>query len=412
MPDFFDAVHCLIFLGLMCSLASVALNMASFERLGSRTLRARGDGRRGAKGGAATPRVSILVPARNEERNIEACVRSLLAQDYPEWELVVLDDQSEDRTTELALACGAGLESEGRLRLLKGRPLPAGWAGKNWACHQLAEEANGDFLFFTDADTVHAPGMVGALVEYAQRERADLVSAWPRLVEGSWAERLVLPMLPFAGMVWYPHLAMLVLERTGMAGWMPRGFLRMMGAANGQCLFFRRRSYEELGGHGSVREHLVEDLALGRAVAMRMGEGWRLRNCEAVGLCECRMYRSFREVWEGFSKNARPAFEGRVSVFLLAGVVQFGLYVLPFLALLGPADVRGWAWAEVGVVYLIRAVVGIRFGSSAVGVAAHPLGCLLAFAIALNSWRWSLSARLLWKGRTYAHTIREEGAES
>src|SRR5690349_16242794 len=139
-------------------------------------------GLRACRAPEQAPLVSILVPARNEERNITSCVESLLKQDYPNWELLVLDDHSTDETGKIVSHLFAKHSGPQRRELLTGQSLPGGWVGKNWACHQLSQTGAGDFLFFTDADTIHAPGTVTAAVGFAQKHRADLVSAWPRMI--------------------------------------------------------------------------------------------------------------------------------------------------------------------------------------------------------------------------------------
>jgi chlorobactene glucosyltransferase len=349
----------------------------------------------------SAPLISILVPARNEARNIGPCVRSLLSQDYRNFELLVLDDHSEDDTAGIARGLGVS-ESTGRHRLLKGRPLPTGWTGKGWACHQLAAEARGEFLFFTDADTEHAPGAVSALLAYAESHRADLLSAWPRLITRTWGESLVIPMILFLGLIMYPHWLVLFLqERPHLAARLPASFRRALGAANGQSMFFRRAAYEKIGGHAALRDHLVEDVALGRAVASRMGEGMRLFNCEALEFSTCRMYRSFPEVWEGFTKNMRAAFEDSLTAFLGLGTLHVCAFFLPFLFLaLGSPRAR-LLIAQLAVILCIRVLLTLRFRTSWWSAICHPLSEALLMAIGLNSWRRMATKGVTWKGRTY-----------
>src|SRR5436190_14555868 len=156
MPDPATLYHLAILALLLLGLATVLADLACFDGLVPVPALATG------------PRVSILVPARNEERCIGDCVRSLLAQDYPDWELIVLDDQSTDATPRILAELGLRPDDP-RRRVIHGEPLPAGWVGKNWACHQLAQAAMGEFMFFTDADTTHAPGTVSATVDYAEK---------------------------------------------------------------------------------------------------------------------------------------------------------------------------------------------------------------------------------------------------
>ena len=168
MPHLETLYHLTIFAGLLLSLTGLLANLACFDGL-----------RRVDPPAGDAPRVSILIPARNEALNIGPCVRSLLAQDYPNCELCVLDDHSDDGTGEIVRGLGLSANGE-RQRVLTGAPLPPGWTGKGWACHQLAAQARGEFLFFTDADTAHAPGTVSAAVAYARRNRADTSPPGPR----------------------------------------------------------------------------------------------------------------------------------------------------------------------------------------------------------------------------------------
>ncbi len=383
-------LHVLISLGLITSLFTVVANLLCFGGL------------RAARPEAETPLVSILVPARNEERSIGECLRSLLAQDYPYCEVIMLDDGSQDATAKIAQ--GLGLSETGSIaRMIRGQPLPEGWTGKNWACHQLARQARGEYLFFTDADTEHKHGTVSALVDYARRHQADLVSAWPRLVTVTWAEKIVLPMIMLLAMMLYPHWMLILLQRfPAIAARIPVQGRRMFGAANGQSLFFRRVAYDRIGGHEAVRDHLVEDVALGRAVAARMDEGLRLFNCDALRFSTCRMYRSFGEVWEGFTKNLRAAFEGSLAGFLAMGIVQFGCLLLPFLLLFQRHASCDCAVKEVGLIYLIRVIVTVRFRTSWASCILHPIGQTLGLAIGLNSWRRLVGPGVTWKGRTYS----------
>ena len=393
--------HLLVLAMLVWSLGMVLANLSCFDSL-----------RAAEPFGPDAPMVSILVPARNEALNIAACAGSLLAQDYPNCELLVLDDHSEDATAEIARGLGVS-ESGGRARLIRGEALPPGWCGKNWACHQLAQAARGEFLFFTDADTAHAPGTVSAALAYARKHRADLVSAWPRLVTLTWSEKLIIPMIVLLGMTLYPHWLVLLLQRwPRLAAPVPMRFRRLLGAANGQFMFFTRAAYARIGGHAAVRDHVVEDVALGRAVTARIGEGMRLRNCDSQAFSTVRMYRSLAEVWEGFTKNLRAAFEGSLAGFLAIGAAQLCCFLLPFAALLLPVPGKRFIVADVALIYAIRAILTARFKTSWLGCALHPIGHALALAIGLNSWWRSARGGVVWKGRRYAVEGMGSGKQS
>lgn len=391
---------------LLCLLSWLAVatlaNVAVFP--GARLSRREEGEQRGHDGGA--PLVSVLIPARNEEHNIEGCAGSLMTQDDPNFEVIVLDDRSEDRTVEILRQLGFAEStaggSGGKFRYISGEELPAGWAGKPWACHQLARAARGEWLLFTDADTIHAPSSVRAAVESAMRHRAGLFSAWPRQITGTWAEKLVIPMLYLLTHTLLPQVLVRAFTRwiwlARLAG--PSG-LAALGAANGQFMLFRREVYQRIGGHEAVRNHLVEDVALGRLVMARAGEGEILVNADGSSIVSCRMYRGFREVWEGFSKNLRPVFGSNVLAFVGSGMVQATLFILPFVFALLPLPGQAFAQMQVVVILSIRAILTLRFRTSVLSFIFHPFAYGLALAIAVNSWVWSARGKIRWKGREY-----------
>lgn len=289
--------------------------------------------------------VSVLVPARNEERRIRDCLASLIAQEPPVREIILLDDRSEDATGQIARELGfceeAALDVSKlpKLRIIRGVELPEGWVGKNWACHQLslAADPKSHHLLFTDADTIHGPACLRTALSHAKAERLDLLSLWPDQITGTWSEKLVIPLGYFLLMALQPLLMLVWLQadprRVGQ--WrVSRERLASMGSANGQFLLFRRTAYESLGGHEALKDHLVEDIAFGRRVAARTGEGMRLANADGIELLRCRMYSGFDELWEGFSKNMRPVFEESHNGFFLSGVFLLTVFLLPFGTLL------------------------------------------------------------------------------
>jgi chlorobactene glucosyltransferase len=381
-------LHALILTVLVASLLGLGVNLLFFQSLAL------------VSAPASHGRVSILVPARNEERSIAECVSSLIAQDYPDFEVLILDDSSTDRTAALAQEVIDRLPSH-RHRLLTGTPLPPGWTGKNWACHQLSEAAIGDWLLFTDADTVHSPGALSAALAMAADTRADLLSAWPRLITLTVGEKLVIPVLHVIAIAWFPISALRFIQsRRSLATRLPPAFLRIWGGANGQFVLFRRSAYQRIGGHSAVRDHIVEDIALGREIARRIPQGMRLVNCDASRLIDCRMYRSFREVADGFTKNVRAAFEGSLVLWYLVGILQFTAFFLPFILIFFPSQFR-LALLEVALIYTLRVILALRMRTSWVGCILHPIGQALAMAIGLRSWISTSGSGVQWKGRTY-----------
>jgi len=358
--------------------ANLAANLACFRRP-----------RPARSGSLPEGRVSILVPARNEAARIAPCIRSLAALEGPVLEILVLDDRSDDGTADVVREAAAG---DARVRVLEGAALPEGWTGKAWACAQLAEASRGDWLLFTDADTRHEPGALAAAL--AVSGDAALVSLWPGQELGTWSERLVVPFMLVLLLVFLPH-------------WMP-GRTRSLGAANGQFMLFRRRAYEAVGGHAAVRSHLVDDVALARALREN---GETLRNRNGAGWVRCRMYENAAGVWEGFSKNLRAGFEGSTCSFLAFHAVEFGWGLWPFLVLAGLGltgmvcqDVPAAMLAGVQAVLVLamRGAIASACRQPWTTVLLHPIGQAVVFAIAANSWRLYAARRVTWKGRAYA----------
>ena len=335
------------------------------------------------------PRVSVLIPARNEELRLRPCISTLSDSDFPILEILILDDHSNDGTAALVQQRAKG---DPRIRLISGQPLPEGWVGKPWACHQLAQQAKGEYLLFVDADTRFSDITLSNAVNLAHEQHSDLLSLWPYLESLSWSERLVIPFVHLFILFYLPHWA--------------KGSLRCFGAANGQFVLFRRTAYEKIKGHESVRNHMVEDIAIARNMR---AAGFKVLNLDgtnpghSIALVRCRMYTRFSEVWEGFTKNLYPSFDGNFFAFFFFQSIQAVVFLSPFLLLFTPF--RGpLVWTEIAIIVVLRLSLAHRFRQSYIGALLHPFGQLLVLAIAMNSWLQSLRGRLPWKGRLYQHS--------
>lgn len=332
------------------------------------------------------PSVSVLVPARNEERLIRECVSSLLALDYPKLEVVVLNDGSTDGTAEILNSL-----SDPRLRVVAGSELPTGWVGKNWACHQLSQQARGEWLLFTDADTVHAPQSLKALLGWALRRDRPFVSLFPFEQTETWGERLVIPFLFHIFLCYLPYP---VFSRTPGQ---PSG-------ANGQYLLFRRTLYDAIEGHAGAPGAIVEDVVFAQRVK---AYGIPVEVVRGVELVSCRMYTSFREVWEGFSKNFYLANNASTARTLLFAAKVFWVFILPplLLPLLVMAGYTAEAWLA-GLCYAVSTATqaaNARYSRLRMADAfLWPLSAVLASLISANSLFWYSSKRgTRWKGRSY-----------
>ncbi len=338
------------------------------------------------------PLISVCIPARNEAANIAACVESFARQRYPNFEILVLDDCSEDATGELARSVAARHPALA-IRVLAGRPLPPGWIGKPWAGHQLAQAARGPYLLFTDADTVWSPHALQVALRLALFHRTDLLSGLPRLEARGFWEQLSVPMLTLAGstMVSLPLIA--------------HPAMKDYAAASGAFLFFSRAAYDRLGGHAGVRAEIVEDLAFARRAKRCQA---RLRMVGAADLVRCRMYTSLPAIWEGFTKNFSKAFPGPLAP--LATLINLALFAGPWLSLLAGAALGGGLWAatllplmQVTILWSLRALVDHRFGSfSWLGYLLLPVASIFTALIGLRSWsRALLRQPTPWRNRRY-----------
>ncbi len=317
--------------------------------------------------------VSIIIPARNEAHRLPALLRSLAALRYPNYQVIVVDDASSDGTGDLARASGA------RVITLVGPP--PGWTGKAYACARGAEVADGAWLLFTDADTVHQPGSLHVALAVAQNEQVDLVSFLARQdCIGFW-ERVVLPYAYFLYFVGAFRL-------NGT----PRGAI-----ANGQYILMRRESYLACGGHSAVRASLIEDIALARQAASLGVRASLARGEQQVSV---RMYDSLGGLWEGFAKNAF----GFVRVSPLRGVCTAVGGIACGMAL--PAAWRASS-TPLRLALLCTPLWAVarwqqRFGVSPLMAALYPLAATVFQLIALDSTRRALTgAGATWKGRQY-----------
>jgi chlorobactene glucosyltransferase len=340
----------------------------------------------------ATPRVSILVPARNEERTIGACVASLAAQDYPAgaFEILVLDDRSTDGTAAIV----EGMAREHRMvRPLRGAALPPGWGGKAHACQQLADAATGDWLLFVDADTTHAPGMLRGVLGAAYAHGAEALTLLPRERAETTGERLLVPHLFFFLLALQP---LALLERANEGRFV---------FANGQFLLLGRDLYRRAGGHAAICGQLMEDLAL--AVRIKRA-GARILLLDGGDWVACRMYEGFGASWRGFVRSLQAGSRLAPTYLLGIGSMTLLYFAGPFVVLLALSvrGVRGrplrLALGQVAALLAIRALVGRGLRQPAREIALFPPGAFVLGAAALTTfWRALRGREIEWRGRAY-----------
>jgi hypothetical protein len=332
-------------------------------------------------------RVSVLIPARNEEASIAAAVESVLASRGVELELIVLDDASLDQTAAIVEAFA---QSDSRLQLHGAPTLPSGWNGKQHACHLLAGLAQSDWLCFLDADVRLAPDALAQLVASAEAQRVDLLSGFPREETGTWLESLLIPLIHFVLLCYLPLPGLHIFRRT-----------RAFAAGCGQVMLTRRAAYHAAGGHAAIRTTMHDGILLPRLLRQR---GFPTGLVDLTQLARCRMYSDARQVWSGLGKNATEGMAAPARIVPFTVMLLFGQVVPVFwliASLLHPAPLV-WPLLAVAAGYLVRVVAWLRFRQNLMGALLHPVGVAVLLVL---QW-WALGRRLMgrpavWKQRVY-----------
>jgi chlorobactene glucosyltransferase len=341
------------------------------------------------------PLVSVVIPARNEARNIERCVRSVLASTYPRLEVIAVDDHSSDGTGDI-LAMMA--EEDDRLRVVVPQPLPASWFGKQWACQAGSTASAGDIIAFFDADTWQTPDLIPRAVNAMRARHADLLTVVGTQELGTFWEKLVQPQV-FA----------IMFVRYGGTEVVNESRRASEKIANGQCIFFARAEYEAIGGHGAVHDKAAEDLAMAQ---LYFTTGRRAVVVLGLQQLTTRMYTSLRELVEGWGKNLYASGRdtvpfgkvGRMLYPVLMLLPSLSVIVPPVLLVLSLLGVFGggvllWS-AIVTAANLLWWIVINAFLELSPGYALlHPLGGVMLLYISLRAIVRGRNVR--WKERDY-----------
>jgi chlorobactene glucosyltransferase len=345
------------------------------------------------------PLISVCIPARNEERNIRASAEAVLAQDYPNFEVIVLDDRSTDSTSSILADLAA---RDSRLHPSSGSDLPKGWAGKPHALFQASAIARGEWLCFVDADTFLSPMTLSSCYAKALETKADMFTIMTFQILGSFWEKTVMP------------LVMTALS----AGFSPRKVndpKKKDAIANGQFILIKRSTYDAIGGHESVKDNIVEDKAISEQVKWN---GYRLIVADGMKVVRTRMYTSLPEMWEGWTKNIYLGLRDQPSLMAL-GV--FGAFLAVMVSIFLPAwpllgfywYMNGGNWMAVAIIVeslilwlsliYARVQVATKMEISPWYALTTPLGAAVFGAMMFTS-AWKVISRrgVTWKGRVYA----------
>lgn len=332
------------------------------------------------------PLVSVLVPMRNEERNVDVLIKSLRNSSYGHTEFIILNDQSTDGTQE---ELERTISGDSRFSILQGKELPDGWVGKVHACHQLQQAASGDFLLFVDADVRFRSKAIEQSLALLQQKKAHLLTGFPAFDVSPFLSKLLVPMLHFVILF---HLPLALANYTKF---------KVATAANGMWMMFERDSYQKIGGHRAVQSSLVEDVHIAREMK---AQGYKVVLANITMSVKCRMYDTNAEVWEGFLKNSYAGI-GR-SPLLAAGLILFYsvFYILPpFLAVYGLfSGLYSWMIPYALTIaqrWYVDMVTNQRWYLSFL----IPLQAAAMLGVLIGSMRKSLKKQpYSWKGRHYS----------
>jgi chlorobactene glucosyltransferase len=386
-PQLTQAAHYLFLLGVFYMFV-LALSNIIWLRLSSRKPRRRRGGR-----------VSVLIPARNEQDNIGRCLESLLQQTYENYEIIVLDDQSSDRTWEIISQYQQ--RHPGRVRALKGEPLPpAGWHGKPHAMQQLAAHATGEYFLFTDADTVHTPESISWAVTNLEWHRVDFVSGYVYQELQSLGEALIVP-------------ATYIMSTIVMPLWLIAATrLPFFSFAIGQLVMFRRKAFEAIGGYSCVAQDVTEDIFVARQLKRA---GFRTIFLDIRKHVSCRMYESYRPAFNGLAKNVSDVLGNSLLTTTLASLLVLFFLILPYtlLPLYLLADDPGARLTAVNVLLfqLTWCLVLYDRGLKWYVPFLYPILFLHLLAILWKGYgQFTWGAGILWKDRLVKRAPRVRGA--
>lgn len=320
------------------------------------------------------PRVSVIVPARNEENNIQPLLHSLTKMDYPALEVIVVDDQSTDRTGAIASSFSP------LVKVLRGTTRPDGWGGKQWACQQGAQSSTGDILLFTDADTVHHSDSIKKALAFMQHRQVDMISVAPKHDGRTFWETLT------------GFFQIMLMFAANAFGNQTPGRAYCIG----QYIMIRKSAYDRLGGHARVREKIVEDVPMANAALI---EGLRYDILLTETLYRVRMYESLSDFIRGWRRNFRAGLKdssplATVEVTAVIGALIFGGSLLP-----GPTELLGFVVCVAAMFTLVRRYTNYGLISLAGIPFSVALFCLITGLAVYDS---VMGRDVLWKGRSIA----------
>lgn len=325
-----------------------------------------------------TDMVSILIPARDEESNILNLLRSIQQQDYPYYEVIVLDDASSDYTYKL---CSDFAANNPRFKVIKGKELPPDWLGKNYGCYQLAQQAKGQFFLFLDADEKIQDGLINSAIHRMYLRKLSLLSLFANQEMRTAGELTVVPLMHYLLLNLLPLQLVYLIKNQAVA------------AASGQFMLFEADSYRENQWHEQAKYEVVEDVEIMKLVKANALNGEALL---ANNMVSCRMYKSYKEAVAGFSKNLLAAFNYRILALLIYISIIIGGPMIIMITL----DFH-LIFFMAGLIILSRFMISLSTGQNPwVNVLLHPVQMFNLMLIAFLAIQKYLTKTTVWKGRS------------
>ncbi len=330
------------------------------------------------------PFLSVLIPARNEEKNIKNVVDSVLKNGNDNLECIVLNDNSTDKTIEILSNF-----SDKRLSVISGKPLPKGWIGKNWACHQLSEKARGEIILFSDADTIHTKDGLNLLIEKMKSTNADLLSGIPKQIIKTFGEAFTVPFLGLFSFGALPHF----LFRIEGVKW--------AAASNGQYQCFKKKSYEEMGGYQAIYNVLADDIAFPRLFKSYQK---KVVFTNVSNMVSSRMYVGFKDAFKGFSKSFYPTINESPFLAVIVGLAIILMFLSPYLLLLFFPSFKALFCLFISLTLWFLSCLNIN--AHPLNVFLHPIVPFVIITMLIHSVSSYHNQGYLWKGRRYSEDWR------
>lgn len=359
----FDILNLLLLISLLVFAAIAFTNFFTAPRLtDARAIRSN------------SPLISVLIPVRNEEKNIGKCLDSITKTNYPNYQVIVYDDESIDRTVDI-------VKQYADVKLIRGKDLPAGWTGKNHACDCLSKAAKGSYLLFIDADVEVTPNAISAALQLLEAKNASMISCFPHQEMKSLGELLTIPLLHFVLLGFLPLIA--VYKRPA----------RRYSAAIGQFILITRPAYDAIGGHAALKDNVVDDMGLAR----RLKENGFITVAALAGnLIHCRMYEKSTDAIHGFGKNLFRGFNLPAPIFFLILSAIEMVFVLPIIMVLFSTTY----YIHIVLIILIRTLIARASGqSSMTNIILHVPQLIVFYFLGIYSLYKSNTHGVLWKGR-------------